>query len=813
MEHLEVAADAPAAETSVRDYRSPLERLGRWLLLALAFLLPIFFIPSLGFSPTGAKTLLLSLLTLSALALYALARLKDGVFSFPRSVFPISLGVIAALFVLSAALSGAPAAAFVGNAIEAGTAVSVLIGVVLAVLLPLLFRTKEQVFGSYLAFLAAFFLIALFHLLRFVLGPDFLSLGLLTDAASNTVGKWNDLGVFFGAGALLSLVTIEFLALNRLFRLLVTLALLLSLFFLAVVNMEALWATLGLFSLVFLVYRISFAPHAASREAEGGAAQSRPLRRIPIPSLSVLLVSVVFVLAGGSVGGRFSSAFGVAQIEARPSWQATFEVSRQALIADPLLGVGPNQFAKSWLQFKPSGINQTIFWNTDFAYGVGLIPTFLATTGIFGALSFAAFLLLFLYVGFRVILSPFADSFARYLTVSSFFVSAFLWVFSVIYVPSVAIFALSFLFTGLFLATLVAAGETPQRTVSFSDDPRAGFLSVLVLILVLIGSVTVGFLLTKQYVASVYFQKGVIAANRDGALPRAEELIARAAATAPRDFYFRFLAELSLIRMNALLARSADATSAETVRSEFQALLGGALSYARQAAALDRKNYENLMQLGRVYEAVVPLRIEGAYESAKATYESALVQNPHSPAILLTLARLEMAKGDNGSAREGIARALAEKGNYTEAVFLLSQLEAREGNIKAAISSAEAASLISPNDPTVFFQLGLLRFNDRDFVGAAGALSRSVALSPGYANAKYFLGLSYEKLGRDADAVKEFTDLSTTNPDNTEVGLILQNLKAGRDPFTAARPPIDDKPEKRSKLPVKEKAAAIEDEE
>jgi tetratricopeptide (TPR) repeat protein len=73
-----------------------------------------------------------------------------------------------------------------------------------------------------------------------------------------------------------------------------------------------------------------------------------------------------------------------------------------------------------------------------------------------------------------------------------------------------------------------------------------------------------------------------------------------------------------------------------------------------------------------------------------------------------------------------------------------------------------------------------------------------------YANAKYFLGLSYERLGRREDAIKQFEGIKVTNPDNQEIELILSNLKAGKSPFTDARPPIDDQPERRSELPVRD---------
>lgn len=788
--------------------RKGMERVGSLCLLALAFLLPVFFIPALSFPFQFSKALLLSVLVLATFCIWVVARLKDGQFVIPSSPMVIALAVVVCLFALSGLLSGSVGASILGQGFEVGTTVNILIVSLLAFLVPLMLRGKEQIFGSYLAFLASFFLISLFHLLRLVFGPDFLSAGIFTDTVSNTIGKWNDLGVFFGASALLSLVTIEFLSLNRLFKGLSYLSLIASLFFLAVVNFPTAWFVLGLFALIFLVYLISFRPSNALGENGGNEnilADTQPLRRIPIPSLVVLLVSVIFIMAGSTIGGPISRAFNISQVEARPSWQATIAVARQTLIEDPLLGAGPNRFASQWLKYKPAGINGTIFWNVDFSYGVGLVPTFLATTGILGVIAWLVFFLVFLYAGFKAILSNFSDTFSHYLITSSFLVSLFLWIFSVFYIPSLTIFALTFLFTGLFIASLMAEKMAPAKTVSFASDPRAGFVSVLLLILLLIGGVTLGYLLVQKYVAAVFFQRGVITFNTEGNLDRAEQEISRAAALSPADDYYRFLTELTLMRMNALLSQNPSSVSAESVRSQFQNLLGAALGNARQAVALNPLNYENFMTLGRVYEAVTPLNIEGAYESAKQSYEQALTQNPKSPAIYLTMARLEVAKKDNAKARENIARALQEKNNYTEAIFLLSQIEVQEGNIKAAISSVEAASVIAPNDASVFFQLGLLRFNDRDYRGAASALERAVAQNPSYANAKYFLGLSYDKLRRAAEALAQFTDLSASNPDNEEIKLIVRNLKAGRDPFANAAPPVDSAPEKRKALPVAEK--------
>ncbi len=75
---------------------------------------------------------------------------------------------------------------------------------------------------------------------------------------------------------------------------------------------------------------------------------------------------------------------------------------------------------------------------------------------------------------------------------------------------------------------------------------------------------------------------------------------------------------------------------------------------------------------------------------------------------------------------------------------------------------------------------------------------------PEYANAKYFLGLSYYGQGRTADAINQFEDLAKTNPDNQEVALILANLRDGKAPFTSAQPPVTDQPVERPTAPLSE---------
>ena len=186
-------------------------------------------------------------------------------------------------------------------------------------------------------------------------------------------------------------------------------------------------------------------------------------------------------------------------------------------------------------------------------------------------------------------------------------------------------------------------------------------------------------------------------------------------------------------------------------------------------------------------------------------YNGAAKFNPYDPSIYLSVARLEASQNKMDEAQKYIGAALQLKQNYTEAIFFLSQIQVNQGKIKDAIVSTQVTTQINPNNPQLFFQLGFLYYNDKDYQNAATALQKAVDLSSQYSNARYFLGLSLVRLNKNTEAVAQFEEIAKSNPDNKEVEGILANLKAGKSPFTDVKPPVDSKPEKRAALPIKEK--------
>jgi len=782
-------------------YRS--EKISYISLLVSVFLLPLFFIPSQFASLEFGKVLIMVFGVLISLIFWSLTKIKDGKFEFSSTaLFPSALFIILIYF-LSAMFSGSKMNSLLGQGFELGTFGLVLIGFVLMFIVSSVFKTKDRIFYSYICLLVSSFIVFLFQTARLLLGADFLSLGVFKDITSNVIGKWNDLGIYFGLVALLSVVTIELTKFSKTMRFFLYFISITSLFFIALINFKVVWFIIGFFALIFFIYSISLKIRGEKVKSESLLTGSK---RTPYFVLFFLIISTLFIIDGFRskhiIGDSIADYFKVSNIEVRPSFRGTLEILKGSFKENPILGSGPNKFLNEWLLFKSDGVNNTIFWNFDFSYGVGVIPTFITTTGILGMISWIIFFGLFLYIGFKNISAKVGNSFSRYLIVSSFLASLYLWVVNVFYVPSAVIFFLTFFFTGLFISVLASENLIPLKSLAFLSNSRRNFIFISVLAIIIISSITGSYVYFQKFFSNIYFQKSLNSLNTSGNLDDAERYAVKAVSFSKSDSYYRLLSDIYLARLNSLSLRK-DLTK-EALNSQFQSIFQNMIKSSKVAIDYDGLNYQNYLTAGRVYESVIP--VEGAYKIAYENYNKALNLNPKSPLINLMLARLETSNKNNIKAREYAIKSLQLKNNYTDAVFLLAQIEIAEGNIKEAIKLVEAGSILASDNPVAHFQLGVLKYSDKEknYKGAAEAFEKAVSLSPSYSNARYFLGLSYYNLGRTADAIKQFESVQSLNPDNKEVEFILKNLREGRAPFTNAAPPIDDKPEKRKTLPVKE---------
>jgi len=592
------------------------------LLLLLGFLVPVFFLPLFNISLDVSKSIFISTFVMVAFFLWLIARLKDGRFVFPKSIILAAGALIPVAFLLSSAFSDAPKTSFVGLGYEIGTFTSILILYILMFLSAIFFQQGKRVTRLYSVVLLSAAVVFLYQLLRFV----FLSFGLpfaevFVTLPENLIGKWADMAIFFGLTSILSFTTLELLSLSKKTKLALRSILAISIFVLILINLKLSWIIVGFFALIVFVYTISFGKGDIIKNGE---------RRIPAIPFTILLLSLFFILAGGVLGDLIYSSLNIPQEIIRPSWGQTIDIAKGSLIENPIFGAGANRFDSQWLLFKPSEVNNSLLWNIDFNSGVGLIPSLMTVTGILGILAWFLFLGVFLYQGVRSIFLARIEESHHYIMISSFLASLYLWIFSFFYVPNITILFLAFLMTGVFIASLVKAGVIRNYNFSFLEDPRIGFVSVLVLILLIISSVTGGYMLFQKFLSVGYFQKSIVEFNIIGDLDEAEKSIVSAVKLNKNDLYYRTLAEMNLARIGTVLSQSD--VSEDTIRAQFQAISKAAVQNALIATEIDRTNYLNWTTLAKVYGSLMQFSApEGFYENAMQSYEKALTVNPYSP--------------------------------------------------------------------------------------------------------------------------------------------------------------------------------------
>ncbi len=743
-----------------------------------------------------AKIMLLATGLVAIFAVFLSSALSTGIVEMPKARYLIPLVAFAVIALISSAFSGAIKSSIVGSAFDLGTSGS-LVMLVFALLMTIVaVRSAVTVDKAIFSFLLASLVICAYGVLA-SFGSSLLPNSLASKLPVFLAGGAIDTAITLGAAVILALCALNMTELGKKIRIALYVLMAYSMLFIGAVNFMPVIIVLGIVSLVFFVYILSW---SVGRPEAESADQTQPEngRKISLSSLIILITSVILILGGSTIGGYLSEAMRTQVSEVRPNFETTMSLTSSAWKENFALGVGPNRFAEFWATHKPLEINQTQFWNSDFYSGSGFIPTIAVTTGLLGLLAFLAFLAIYAMTGIKAIFAQANSNRSRYLATASFLASLYLWVMFFVYTPGIAVMALAFIFTGLFTAMLAPQGIVGLWRVNIFSNPKTNFLSVLSIVLLLIVSIAGGYYVWERGIASVVFQRGVLEFQRNGDIPQARELVTRAINIAPNDVYWRGLAEISIQDLGRALSGISDqGQMTDSAKAEVQSLTADAVAAAKKAVEAGNGNFQNWFALGRVYEILASNGLDGALESARAAYAEAAARSPLNPSVPLALARLDALAGDVESARDNISKAVNLKSNYTDAYFTFAQLEAASNNITAAIQSVEAATLVDPMNSGLYFQLGILKYNQRDFSGAAGALERAVTLIPDYANAKYFLGLSYFELGRRTDAIKQFEEIKSSNPENSEIDSIIDNLRAGEDPFSDSSPLV-------SELPVEE---------
>jgi choline-sulfatase len=175
---------------------------------------------------------------------------------------------------------------------------------------------------------------------------------------------------------------------------------------------------------------------------------------------------------------------------------------------------------------------------------------------------------------------------------------------------------------------------------------------------------------------------------------------------------------------------------------------------------------------------------EQKWEQASAQFQRCLQLNPNFDQAMTGLARALIYLGKTGEARQWLQRALEFNPQNYRAWYQLGLIEAKTDK-NAAIEDYKRAVSIQGNFAPLRRDLGLLYFQQRNYVEAAEHLAKAAELGVHDAPLYNFLGIAYGHSSQLANAVQSYKEAIKLDPGLAEAHLNLayayQRIKRSRD--------------------------------
>lgn len=763
------------------------------LLLILATLLPLFFLPFLSSSSLIQTKNIFFIITISlAVIFWLIDILMIGRISFPHhKLFYLTL-YLPVFFVIPLIFSGSFLRSLIGAGQQYDTFIFIIGLLSSFVLFGLLFQGRKKQLNFYFLFLLVGIISAVYQLLRFSLAAFWPGFFVWNYLPVSLLGGWLESGAYFGLNLLLLIFFWKFIGFNsfpKTIKYLVWLGFVVFIANLILINFYIVWILLLISSIIFLF--LSLKEYYSKLED-----QNLSFSNDNYPAIILLAVATLFTLFGNKGGWLYDgilklySLASFSFLDFRPGFFYTWQTYMNMLQEDityGLFGAGLNNFYYAWNNWRPIEVALLDnFWLFSFNGGNSILMSFLITSGLVGFLALLVWLLVISYYTLKnIILSKNVSR--EDLVLSGFWLLGFgyLWFFNIFYFYRGVLWIFSFIFAGL-LASVIFTNSRKVR-FDFSNRPELRTIITFVGFLLIITFGFVSFVFSKHLVASYNFEMGVKSFSA-GNLLEVEEYLNRAVSYSRQPEYYNSLSESSLYQLDKRLAESLT-EGGERYKGDIKSDLEKPVFYAQRAVRFGKNNYNYHISLGKAYEKITLLSLGAedtnigreAYSLAKESYETAISLAKTRPEIYLELARLELTVGNIEVAKGIIEKAIEIKPNYHQAYIWLAQVLDRQGKLDKAVDAANRSLNIDPNDQSGYFIAGYLQYRLNDYLKAIELLDRSMELSGGFnANSAYYLGLSYDRLGRRREALELFEKLLAENPQNKELESIVRNIRAGR---------------------------------
>jgi len=680
--------------------KNMLDKIIKYSLYLLVFLLPLFFLPLTSFPIVFNKQMLLSVFVFLLLILWLVKIISSGKLNLTWNKITGSVFLLISILGISTLFSGAKIQSFWGMSFESDTLFSfILYGLVFLLFANLI--NKEQIKSVLMSFLASSGILSILFLVQSLWRPVF-PWDFAQGVGFNSVGTVQTLAIFLGAGFIILISLLESNFKKSILAIIFGCLLFVSIF---IINYWVAWLGISLAMAIIIWTRL------------------KTIKDNEITSFKIILPLIILALSLIFIFIKIPTTNIVnLPSEVNLTNKASFNIAQKTLgegTKNLVFGSGPATFVYDYDLHRSAGPNLTVFWQTRFNQATSAFLTFLATTGTLGILAFLLMIFFFLQQGLKFIkgdqLSPVGIS---------VFIGTVYFLFSWFFYPTnLTLMFSAFLMLGLFT---VWNNKQESKQIIFTQSPQTAFFIMLLGVFLIVGSVFVLYNLSQKYQAALAFSQGLELINAEE--PNLDEgmiKLNRAVTLDKKDSYSRNLSQAFLLKINEVLNN--EELSEEDKKQVFQSLISNTESFANNAVLLNPKNSQNWLQVASVYENFMFLGIEGAGDMVLSSYQKTEELAPQNPEIPFILGRVYKFQAEKVQAQitpleedketinileenrdkifdmaiEKLEKSAQLKIDFTPAYYLMAQVYELKGEKELALENYKIVLLLEPENEEV----------------------------------------------------------------------------------------------------------------
>jgi hypothetical protein len=756
-----------AAGTTVNNSGSAFTRFINWCLALLVFVSPLVYLPFTAEVLEFNKQSFIFLMVMVILGVWVVRILTTRSVSWVKTPLDFVLLAYLGVYLITSFTALDQVSSFLGYYGRfVGSFMSVMSLVVLYYILVNNVRT-ERVTSKLIDVLMLSGAVVLVYSLLQIFGVYLLRFNFAKSPSFNPVGSMVTLSIF--AGVMILLAQWGWLKgaskMKSLLYALITVVGLLVVFF---INAFVAWLVLALSMIAFVAMSMVMSRH------EGHTGVWKPLL--------VLVISVLFVgfnfLPDSINPRRMVGDMVRLPVEIQLSNSATWEMVRNAVKNEPLLGYGPGNTAVAFGQIKPDSINQSIVWQLNFDRASSEIANITIETGLLGLLAFEALaVLFFIYAILFLMKRP--DHPGRIYAFGLLIAWLALYLTHFFYFYNTTLWFLFWLLLGLFVAVTHWKQEgSAASNLSFNESPRSAvswmFASLLILAVLLIG----GFFQIAVYYADTAYAAGVRELNSQDRdlMEAAGKLSSAIRSNQYRDTYYLAYGQ------NLVFLAAQEARSENPDISRFQGYVRDMVAAGNSATSISPNKATNWSARVAFFNQIRALPIAGADDVIITSAKNAVERDPKNPVYHMQLAQAYI------NAAESIDPSIVAGGKDTDADGLSDQAETDLGsNPQNSDSNANGISdgdeLKAGFNPAGTERLSSAQLQaytkvDQDKLRLAEeSMKKAIELKANLPDVYISLGRLYEKWGKLPDAERTLHDGARILPSNVNIAFELGRVK------------------------------------